>query len=199
MKVAVVNLPYKEFKIGEYSYRIEDPVLFTENNKFSRVLYNNLKGKIIDISFDEEYAIIYLNVETSVNKIIADDIDGLEVIKLNKDNTTDISIKVKCQFDSDADETKPELVPFQIAYAISIHKAQGLEYKTVKVVIGENLDELVGHDIFYTAITRAVDTLEIYWTAQTQAKVLNNITKNNVDSDIAIFAKKFDYKIREKY
>ncbi len=189
----------KEFMIGAYSYRINDPVLFTENNKFSNILYNNLKGKIIDIYFNDEYAIISLNVETSINKIIASKIDGLEIIKINENNTTDISIRVKCQFDSDVDETKSELVPFQIAYAVTVHKAQGLEYNTVKIVIGENSDELVTHDIFYTAITRATKKLEIYWTFKTQSKVLENITRKTENRDIAIFANKFGYKIREKY
>lgn len=30
---------------------------------------------------------------------------------------------------------KKPIVPFQLAYAVSIHKAQGLEYRSVKVVI----------------------------------------------------------------
>ena len=30
------------------------------------------------------------------------------------------------------------VVPFQLAYAVSIHKAQGLEYDSVKVIIPSN-------------------------------------------------------------
>ena len=33
-------------------------------------------------------------------------------------------------------------------------QAQGLEYKSVKVVITEDIDEKISHNIFYTAITR---------------------------------------------
>ena len=47
------------------------------------------------------------------------------------------------------------IVPFQVAYAVSIHKAQGLEYKSVKIVITNDVEELITHNIFYTAITRA--------------------------------------------
>lgn len=43
-------------------------------------------------------------------------------------------------------------IPFQVAYAISIHKAQGLEYESVKVVITSETEEMVSHNIFYTAI-----------------------------------------------
>jgi len=40
-------------------------------------------------------------------------------------------------------------------HAVSIHKAQGLEYDSVKIVITDEVEELVTHNIFYTAITRA--------------------------------------------
>lgn len=42
---------------------------------------------------------------------------------------------------------------FQLAYAVSIHKAQGLEYRSVKVVIPSSNAEKITHGIFYTAIT----------------------------------------------
>ena len=32
------------------------------------------------------------------------------------------------------EDRKKAIVPFQLAYAVSIHKAQGLEYRSVKVV-----------------------------------------------------------------
>ncbi|WP_366123861.1 helicase C-terminal domain-containing protein [uncultured Campylobacter sp.] len=42
-----------------------------------------------------------------------------------------------------------------MAYAISIHKSQGLEYDSVKIVITREIEENISHNIFYTAITRA--------------------------------------------
>ena len=54
-------------------------------------------------------------------------------------------------------------MPFQIAYAVSIHKAQGLEYDSVKVIITKDVDEMITHNAFYTAIlqiTRAKKALE---------------------------------------
>ena len=35
----------------------------------------------------------------------------------------------------DEENAKKTIIPFQLAYAVSIHKAQGLEYDSVKVVI----------------------------------------------------------------
>ena len=51
-------------------------------------------------------------------------------------------------------------VPFQVAYAVSIHKAQGLEYDSVKVVITDANEDDITHSIFYTAITRARERSE---------------------------------------
>ena len=70
-------------------------------------------------------------------------------------------------YDED-DEGKRMLsvIPFQLAYAVSIHKAQGLEYDSVKVIIPKSNSERVTHGIFYTAITRAKKKLKIYWSAE---------------------------------
>ena len=74
----------------------------------------------------------------------------------------------------------------QIAYAVSIHKAQGLEYTSVKLVITDEVDELITHNIFYTAITRTQDLLKIYWTPEVEDKVLKRIKPRNIDSDIEL-------------
>ena len=50
-------------------------------------------------------------------------------------------------------------VPFQVAYAVSIHKAQGLEYDSVKIVITDTNEDDITHSIFYTAVTRTRERL----------------------------------------
>ena len=46
-------------------------------------------------------------------------------------------------------------------YAVSIHKSQGLEYDSVKIVIANDLEDVISHNVFYTAITRAKKQLHI--------------------------------------
>ena len=94
--------------------------------------------------------------------------------------------KNKSTDEDDDGNTSRTIVPFQIAYAVSIHKAQGLEYSSVKVVITDEVDELITHNIFYTAITRAQKQLKIYWTAEVEKKVLERIAPRNIEDDIKI-------------
>jgi len=89
--------------------------------------------------------------------------------------------------DDDGSASKT-IVPFQIAYAVSIHKAQGLEYSSVKLVITDEVDELITHNIFYTAITRTQDKLKIYWTPEVEEKILKRIEPRDIDSDIEILS-----------
>lgn len=88
--------------------------------------------------------------------------------------------------DEDNDGISKAVVPFQIAYAVSIHKAQGLEYDSVKVIITDEIDELITHSIFYTAITRARKTLKIYWTQAVERKVLERIEPKNNGKDVSL-------------
>ncbi|HIX48284.1 MAG TPA: ATP-binding domain-containing protein [Candidatus Mediterraneibacter caccavium] len=61
-------------------------------------------------------------------------------------------------------------------YAVSIHKAQGLEYDSVKVIIPNSNSEKITHGIFYTAITRAKKRLKIYWSAETMDKIVKSFS-----------------------
>ena len=76
---------------------------------------------------------------------------------------------------------------------VSIHKAQGLEYKSVKIVITDEVEEQITHNIFYTAITRAKEKLKIYWSPETENKVIKNILDNsrikNIKRDIGLLKK----------
>ena len=61
----------------------------------------------------------------------------------------------------DEEERVKTIIPFQIAYAVSIHKAQGLEYRSVKIIIPSYNAEKISHSIFYTAITLSL--IHICW------------------------------------
>ena len=90
--------------------------------------------------------------------------------------------------DEDGEDDFNSVVPFQIAYAVSIHKAQGLEYDSVKIVIIEDIDELITHNIFYTAITRAKDKLKIFWSQESQTRVLKSFNRTNKKNEATIFS-----------
>jgi ATP-dependent exoDNAse (exonuclease V) alpha subunit len=87
------------------------------------------------------------------------------------------------------DNNAHDVIPFQVAYAVSIHKSQGLEYNSVKIVITDEVDEQITHNIFYTAITRAKDNLKIYWTPEVEKKVLSTIRPMTNFKDVALLRK----------
>ena len=70
------------------------------------------------------------------------------------------------------------VVPFQLAYAVSIHKAQGLEYNSIKIIIPNSNSKSITHGVFYTAITRAKEKLKIYWSADTMKEVIANFSRD---------------------
>ena len=94
--------------------------------------------------------------------------------------------------DEDDDTSTNNVVPFQVAYAVSIHKAQGLEYNSVKVVITDEVEEMISHNIFYTAITRARENLKIYWTPETENKILGGLEKKFNGKDLALLKLKYE-------
>lgn len=121
---------------------------------------------------------------------------GFELLDCNVPGHSLIRFSVDHYVDDDGREKNSrEVVPFQVAYAISIHKAQGLEYNSVKVVVTNEIEELITHNIFYTAITRARQKLRIYWTPETQHKVITEMKPLSCKQDAYIISNKYDIAI----
>lgn len=164
---------------GVNTYKVGDPVLFNEAERFRPIIYNNLKGKIAAIQKFTDRIQFDISLDRPVT---AFDVDGIE-LQYVEDSTVRFSVYERGTGDDDDDSTH-KTVPFQVAYAVSIHKAQGLEYDSVKVVITDANEEDITHSIFYTAITRAREKIRVYWSAETQKSVLQNLvqqTSNNKD------------------
>lgn len=165
------------------TYKIGDPVLFHETERFRPVIYNNLKGRIVGI--DHQLGRIQFDVELDRPLSEFDvDIDGLKWVE---GSTVRFSVYEADASDEDDDSLNTS-VPFQVAYAVSIHKAQGLEYDSVKIVITDANEDDITHSIFYTAVTRARERLRIFWTPETQQNVLKQLRRSANSKDVAILA-----------
>ncbi|EKK9054344.1 ATP-binding domain-containing protein, partial [Campylobacter coli] len=152
------NNPHKSFYFNGLSYKVDDPILFNENSSsFGEEFHNNLKGIITNIEEDEKT----INFTIKINKIIQNINNNFKIVAKD-DKGTEIKFSV-ARLNSDEEDDNSNIVPFQVAYAISIHKAQGLEYDKVSIVVADEIEEQVTHNIFYTAITRAKKELKIYW------------------------------------
>lgn len=180
-----VNSPYK---LGVWSYKVGDPVLFNESNRFAPVLYNNLKGTIVKIEPVEVGVYFSIEIDKAITEWDADDV-GLELVEPIHTGKSVVRFFVHSPRDTDEDiQDKETIVPFQVSYAVSIHKAQGLEYDSVKIVITEEVDEMISLNIFYTAITRTKNKLKIYWSAESQEKIISGLKKVNISNEATIFA-----------
>ena len=154
----------------DWKYKVGDHILFNDTDRFS-LLYNNLKGRIVQIELFDSRIRFTVDVEIPLTEQDCQN-DGIEFIDII-DDVTRIRFDVLDFEEERADEDrKKAIVPFQLAYAVSIHKAQGLEYRSVKVVIPSSNAEKITHGIFYTAITRAKEKLKIYWSSETMQEVV---------------------------
>ena len=191
--------PSKPIEWGNWTYKVGDKVLFNENKRFGNVLYNNLKGRILSIDKKTDEIVFQILVDNAVDKRDAL-FSGIKLIDCEYEGKSivEFGVKKRVERDSDGDYSE-EIVPFQIAYAVSIHKAQGLEYESVKVVITEDVDERISHNIFYTAITRTTDKLKIYMSKDTQRKLAEKFVKSNVGLQQAqLFAGHAGLKLKNK-
>ena len=165
------------------TYKVGDPILFNDTGRFRPVIYNNLKGRIVSITL--ERGRVQFDVELDRN-ISESDVRDTELEWMGN-NTVRFNVYDYDVSDND-DDSINTTVPFQVAYAVSIHKAQGLEYDSVKIVITDANEDDISHSIFYTAVTRAREQLRIFWTPETQQAVLKGLHRSTNPKDVEILS-----------
>ena len=174
------NTASEAYAWKEWKYKIGDPILFNDTKRFPQ-LYNNLKGWIVDISKEEDSITFTVDIATNLTGIDARN-GNFEILDF-METTTRIRFSVYENHGGTTEEEREiarmeSIVPFQLAYAVSIHKSQGLEYNSVKIVIPKSNSEKVSHGVFYTAITRAKEKLRIYSSAETLDKIVKGFKSN---------------------
>ena len=167
---------------GEWIYKKGDPILFNDSKRFP-VLYNNLKGWIVEIEKNKTDIRFTIDIDMKLTEKECKE-NEIEFVK-DTGKYTRICLQIfKYNYnvpENEIDEMRMKaVVPFQLAYAVSIHKAQGLEYDSVKIVIPDSISERVTHGVFYTAITRAKKKLKIYWSAETMTSVIEKFSKEEL-------------------
>lgn len=186
--------PNPAFRWGIQHFKVNDPILFLESNRFSPLIYNNMKGtiigiKLLDIGDANERIQFDIELEQAIDEEEAFFYDGLRMLEKSEDGNSIVQFcvhKTKSTDEDDDSNSSRTRIPFQLAYAVSIHKSQGLEYDSVKIVITDEVDELITHSIFYTAITRARKSLRIYWTPEVEAKVISHIKPRDMTHDVEL-------------
>ena len=137
-------------------------------------------GVIVDIQKDLNSIKFIIDIPIILTAIKVRGTD-LEII-YHSETSTRIVFSVYVNDDNQPDEDyeitrMKSIIPFQLAYAVSIHKAQGLEYNSVKIVIPQSNSERITHGIFYTAITRTKRKLKIYWSPETMTDVIESFNE----------------------
>ncbi len=132
-------------------------------DKFNEILqekFNANKNKKIvtkDKTYFEGDKVIQL-INDPKRLIMNGDIGIIKKIDTDQDGEKYVIVSFD---DNDVLYTKADLDELNLAYAISIHKAQGSEYKIVMIPMVKNYMHMLKKELIYTAITRAKQYLII--------------------------------------
>ena len=183
-----INDDYKEFQVlvplykGSYGINNINKVLQEVFNK-KDILKN--EKTINDVIYREKDKVIQL-VNMPDNNVFNGDIGIIEKI-------TDKEIII----DFDANKVKytsSTYNSFALAYAISIHKSQGSEFKTCIIPLSTSYSIMLYRKLYYTAITRAKKKLYLLG----NKNILKTAAKNNTSSIRNTYLKEEIKKLKEK-
>lgn len=167
---------------GVWSFKEGDKIIFNDSSYFKDYFYNNQKGTIMSIQESENQVVFTVSVKKEEGNNYASN-DHIEFVAAENDCDY-YKITIDKNDDNDDEETNKVLVvPFQLGYALSIHKAQGLEFDSVKIILTKESEEHISHNIFYTAITRSKKKLKIYCDDKALAKILGEYRRTDYARD----------------
>ena len=119
----------KSLQFGETIFRQGDKVLQLENDS-ERDIFNGDMGKIIAIRYKKDPG----NTENEDSLVV--DFDGKELVY-----------------------PKKQLNQLTLAYATTVHKAQGNEFKLVVMALTTRFGLMLNRNLLYTGLTRAKEAL----------------------------------------
>ena len=142
----------KEKKYGEFTFREGDRVMQIRNNY--DIIWKRREG---------------IGVGTG---IFNGDIGTIETIDMASELITVVFDDREAQYDF------TQLSELEPAYAMTVHKSQGSEYRAVILTAFSGSPYLLTRSILYTAITRARELLIIVGRPETVAAMTENASKN---------------------
>lgn len=152
---AVLNPPApdkKEKQFGEIVFRVGDKVMQIRNNY--DIIWKKADGSAVGTGI--------FNGDMGFIKSIDNDAETLRVVFDDKE----------------ADYDFTQLNELEPAYAVTVHKSQGSEYRAVIMTAWNGSPYLLNRSILYTGITRARDLLIIAGREETVSVMTQNAKKN---------------------
>lgn len=144
LQEAINPTAIKEIKYGRKIFRINDKVMQVENN-YDKEVFNGDIGKIVDI------APLFENGEKVEDEVLYVEYGDKKVYYRSS-----------------------ELDQLEHAYAATIHKSQGGEYRAVVLVLASNHQLMATRNLLYTGITRAKEFLCIIGSGRTLHKAIQD-------------------------
>jgi len=152
---ASLNPPSQEKKekpFGDYIFREGDRIMQIKNNY--DILWKKLDGSTVGTGIFNGDVGTITRIDT-----------GTETMTIQFD-------------DREADYDFTQLNELEPAYAMTVHKSQGSEYRCVILTAWNGSPYLLSRSILYTAITRARELLIIVGREETVAVMTENAKKN---------------------
>lgn len=173
-------------------YGIDNVVLLSPYHKGSQPISTNMlnrqlqdalnpdkgQGKILQFRVGDRVMQLK-NTETLSNGDVG------TVVRINAQAAdTEPCLTVEFENGSSNDYIRENLIQLELAYAITIHKSQGSQYKNVIVMMPSRFTPFIRRNLLYTGITRSSKNVAIFGPLDTIRKSIENNKKDDRYSNL---------------
>ena len=168
----IISYKYKDFAMG-------DKVIHLKNN-YNFNIFNSDMGKIvyldkycIGVKYEKVESIIYY-MDSKLNVRIFDEIEGVKIATCGAGDIYKKGWKVTLISNQ---KVEPNMYTVDLAYCLTVHKAQGSEANNVVICVDSN--PYITNQWLYTAITRAKLSCKLLASEETLEYAVNNYDRRN--------------------
>ena len=147
-----------ELNFGNKVFRLNDKVMQTKNNY--DLSFTDSNGEEGFGVYNGDMGIVF-EIDEKEKKII---------VKMQDDRTVEYAVE--------------DLDNLELSYAITIHKSQGSEFKSVIIPLFDSFYMLQTRNLLYTAITRAKENIVLVGNEEIMFNMINNNTINDRYSNL---------------
>lgn len=170
------GLPLKPTMSNGIVFRVGDRVMLTKNHNYPQYPRLLVNGDVGTVTACDDKKVSVLLDDPAIKIIKSEYTD--EETHLTKSITEEKEVQFEVTVERSLAERE-----FILAYASTVHKCQGMEYKSVVFACGKEHTFMLQRNLVYTAITRAKTRCTIVGDASYvdyAAKTVRNITRNTL-------------------
>ena len=176
-----------ETRVGDVTIREGDRVL-QQRNDYTKEVFNGDLGTVVAVDGDRGVRVVFGGAAANskqASDALEDDDGSHDASSSPNEDTVDRALASLKHGGREVSYSRTDLRDLIPAWALTVHKAQGSEYRAVVLTLANAHRPLLRRELVYTAVSRAKEVLVVLAPRQALETAVNSVGTNRRNTTLA--------------